>query len=116
MNSLQHKRRFFGAIIKDLYDSLDEIYIPDYKWKNGRPIIIRYNQHFTDADTMRWYLKIFDENYPKSEAGEPYSTKDVTDKQLALHTEYLTYVAGMNGLTFKVDNEEWERTIERYNR
>lgn len=112
MSSIQHKRYFFGLIVSDIYDNLDELLIPDYRYSNGRPLIIRRDRDYADLDMMRWFLKIFDTSYPKKENGEPYSLREVTDKQLVDHTEYIRLVAAENCYSLKIDDEEWERIKE----
>lgn len=116
-NSFQ--RKFFGDYVKDFFDNRGEIKIPDYLF-DGKPIILVKYDDYSDQDKLRYYLKMFDDSFPKrtDENGDtvPFSMAELESKQVIEHIEYMRYVLANNGVSFKSDEEEWNRTIQMYNR
>lgn len=107
---------FFGNFVKELFDKNHEILIPDLVWEDGNKCkIVKYEDYY-DTDKLRWYLKIFDFNYPKYDNGEPYSLRDVDSKVVTNHIEYFRLVLAENGKTFASDDKEWELILQQYNR
>lgn len=113
--SSKYQGKLFSDYVQDMY-SQKFLKIPFLTWENGEEIIITRGEDYHDSDTLRWFLKIFDIKYPKHENGEPYSFAKVNSKVLTDHLEYYRLVLAHNGTCFKSDDDEWNRTIELYNR
>ena len=116
--SNQFMKKFFGDYIKDFFNNRGEIKIPDYMFGNEPVILIKYDD-YCDTDKLRYYLKMFDSDFPKRIVDgevEPYSMAELDTKQVIAHIDYMRYVLANNGTCFKSDDEEWQRTIEMYNR
>lgn len=107
---------FFGQIIDDVFKNYGQIKIPEYKWEDGSSVILIKYEDYTDADKLRYFLKIFDSNFPKLEDGEPLSMRYMENKAVVEHIEYIRYVLSENGAWLKEDEAEWNRLIEQYNR
>ena len=63
---------------------------------------------------FKWWLKQLNLDYPRTDNGEPYSTRTITTKQTMQHIEWCIMVMGENGLVFPFVAEEWERLKENY--
>lgn len=114
--SKQFQGKIFGGFIDDLFNNHAQFKIPEFVWDDGTPIIIKKYEDYHDSDMLRWFLKIFDENYPKHENGKPWSYANVSSNTLVKHLEYMRLVLAYNGESFKEDLEEWDRLISQYNR
>lgn len=123
--SKAYQGKIFGDYVEDMF-SHAQLKIPFLQWENGEPCIIKKYDDYEDQDRLRWYLKIFDEKYPKYPKGyinqdgklmeyEPYSFKDVDSRTITHHMEYYRLVLSNNGLWFKSDEDEWQRIINATN-
>jgi hypothetical protein len=110
------QRFFFGAVVDDIFKRYMQFKIPDYKWEDGTALVLNKYEDYEDADKLRWYLKIFDPNFPKDSEGHPLSMAVVDTDVVLKHIEYMNYVLVNNGSCLAVYDEEWKRLIEQYNR
>ena len=92
--------RFYHSLLNELVKSTNKLKIPG--------IGIYY---FSTLESLKMFLKIANLDYPKNEEGEPTSTKDLSNKELVAHIEFIFKVATENGYTFRVIEEEWQRLI-----
>ncbi len=108
--------KFFGDIIDDVYKNYGQIIIPEFFWEDGSKVILQKGENYNDPDKLRWFLKVFDEKFPKDEKGNPRSMATVDTKTTVNHIEYIRLVLSHNGAWLKTDEEEWDRLKEFANR
>ena len=114
--SKKFQGKFFGDYVNDLFKNYGQVKIPDFVWDDGSPVLLIKYEDYNDVDRLRWFLKIFDTNFPKKQNGEPYSMRDIDSKIVCSHIDFMRTVLIENGSSFLSDDEEWKLLIEQYNR
>lgn len=108
--------KFFGDYIDDVFNNYGQIKIPDFKWEDDSEVVLLKYDDYCSADRLRFFLKIFDIDFPKMGDGTPFSMRDVSNSVVINHIDYIRYVLAHNGSYFTSDSDEWNRLIELYNR
>jgi len=127
--SSQFNRYHHGAILNDMFTQRSFLSFGFLGFKDtlrgGDYIIVKGEDYFEASNnhddiekpqTLKNYLKYFDLEYPRNDKEVPLSTKELNSKQVTSHEEFIRLVASNNGFSLKVDDEEWNRTIQMYNR
>ena len=65
--------------------------------------------------TFKQMLKYINLDYPRDEIGHPISTRDISNKELVQHIEFIFKLAAQNGVEMSVIKQEWELLIRRAN-
>ena len=90
-------RLYHGAFLKYLYDQMVQ-----------RKCIIMRFVTFKDA------IKHINPDYPRDNKGDPISTKDISSKALVQHIDFIIAWSGSYGVTPRIIDEEWERTLNDF--
>ena len=131
--SNNHNRFHHGAILNDMYKNRNFLsfgFLNIFDTQTNQPFTITKGNDYTEVAnihddirsprTLKNWLKLADCNYPRNMDGElkdyPKSTTELTDKEVHEHQEFIRLVAVNNGYTLKIDQEEWDRMIQMYNR
>ena len=62
--SSSFNRKFFGDYVRDFFNNRGEIKIPDWEFE-GQPVVLKKYDDYECQDKLRYYLKMFDDNFPK---------------------------------------------------
>jgi len=98
--------RFYHAIINEFYKKAP------LKLKTELGVL--YIRGFT-FENFKQVLKYINLDYPRNEYGHPLSTRDISNKELIQHIEFLIKLAGENGVEFSFVEQEWEILLRRAN-
>jgi len=105
MKISQNFNRFYHAIIKEFYNKAP------LKLKTELGVL--YIRGFT-FENFKQVLKYINLDYPRND-GHPLSTRDISNKELIEHIEFLIKLAGENGIEFSFVEQEWNLILRRYN-
>jgi len=128
-----YNRFHHGAILNDMFHNRSFLsfgFLNIIDTQTNQPFTIVKGEHYTEVAnnyddikspyTLKNWLKLADCNYPRNKDGElkdyPKSTTELTSKEVHEHQEFIRLVAVNNGYTLKIDDEEWNRMIQMYNR
>lgn len=67
-----------------------------------------------DMEYLKYWLKVFNLDYPMAENGNKYSTKWIDTKQAMQHIEWCIKIMGENGYSMSFIDDEWERLVQNY--
>jgi len=67
-----------------------------------------------NMDYLKFWLKVFNLDYPIGDNGVKYSTRWIDTKQTAQHIEWCIKIMGENGHELPFVREEWERLVNQY--
>ncbi len=99
--------RFYHSQIKELFQK-----IPSKLKIEGIGTIYINGMTFY---TFKQMLKLINLDYPRDEVGHPLSTRDISNKELVQHIEFIFKLAGQNGIEMNVIKQEWELLLRRAN-
>lgn len=102
--SYQFIKWVFAVPLEDLRekDVVLEFSTPRFKF---RPSAI-------SKESTRNLLKFLDFDYPRDDKGNPVSYRDLSNKQMQSHIEWIIRQAGESGVELKHIREEWSRLME----
>ena len=99
--------RFYHSQIKELFQK-----IPSKLKIEGIGTIYIKGMTFY---TFKQMLKLINLDYPRDEAGHPLSTRDISNKELVQHIEFIFKLAAQNGVEMNIIKQEWELLLRRAN-
>ena len=97
--------RFYHALLGEIYKQL----------KNPlrfEGVGVMYIQSLEQLKTV---CKLLNLDYPRDASGYPTSTRDITDKKLVEHIEYLIKLAYQNGYEISAVEAEWKEILNENN-
>ena len=62
--------------------------------------------------SVKMMLKMLDLNYPRNSMQEVISIKDIENKELCEHIEFIFKTLAENSITLKVVEDEWQRLLK----
>ena len=84
--------RFYHALLHDIYIQMQ-----------------RQNRIIMSFERFKEALKYLNANYPRyTDTGNLVSTKDISDRDLSDHVEFIIAWAGEYGITPQIIEDEWE--------
>lgn len=96
--------RFYHSLIGELFKkSNNKLWIEDV----GYLYVYNLNQ-------LKQALKYLNLDYPRKDY-LPLSTRDIGNKKLIEHIEFIFKIAGDNGISFDVIEQEWQRLLNEAN-
>ncbi len=63
---------------------------------------------------LKYWLKVYNLDYPMADNGIKYSTRWINTKQTMQHIEWCIKIMGDNGHELPFVKEEWERLVNQY--
>lgn len=83
--------------------------------RTGGAFRIYKYEDYNSLEELKRLLKILNVNYGVDiEKDEKISTKDINNKALLKHIEYIFKLAGNNSISLKVVEDEWSYLINYY--
>ena len=112
-NSFYHSR-----ILNDMFSQANQIVFCEVKdTRTGKNFILKKYDDYTDVDELKQLLKILNFNYKVDEKNDKkVSTKDINNKELRSHIEYVIKLCAENDITLPMVQEDWDLMIQMYNR
>lgn len=120
--------RFYHSVLNDLYQKSQSLQIRDLKdTRTGGAFRIWKHEHYCEVeeelkeadystvDELKQCLKILNVNYAvDEEKDKKVSTKDVDNKELLNHIEWMVKVSHWNSIELDFVQKEWEYLINYY--
>ena len=103
--------RFYHAILNEAFVKARQISFRE--WKNtdtGGCLIFYKDEDYSDMDELKQIFKLMNVEY-KVDGEKKLSTAKINSKALCEHIVWVTKILNENGITFKHDDEEWERIL-----
>lgn len=77
--------------------------------------MLEKHEHYDDMDDLKQLLKILNIEYAVDiKADKKTSTKDIDNKHLLEHIEWIFYTASINSITLDIVEAEWQYLINYY--
>tara|TARA_R110000851_G_C12974942_1_gene555722 strand:- start:55 stop:360 length:306 start_codon:yes stop_codon:yes gene_type:complete len=85
--------------------------------RTGEAFILKKYDGYEDEDDLKQSLKTLNWDYPvDEEKDEKVSTKDIDNKELLAHIEYVIKLCAENDIILPMVQEDWDLMIQMYNR
>ena len=117
--------RFYHSILNDLHKKSNSLVIRELidTRTGGAFKLVKY-EDWTDMDELKQLLKILNLDYkvvvkncfqtPLEYLEEKQSTKDIDNKELLKHIEWIFRTAANNGISLQFIEDEWRELINYY--
>lgn len=103
--------RFYHALLNEAYQKARQISFREWKDTNTGGCLIFYkHEDYEDMDDLKQIFKLMNINY-SVDGDKKLSTAKINSKALCEHIIWITKILNENGITFKHDDEEWERIL-----
>ena len=97
--------RFYHSLLGEIYKQLKNPLRFD-----GIGVI-----YVANLEQLKMVCKLLNLNYPRDASGEPISTRDISNKKLVEHIEYLIKLAYQNGYEISAVEAEWRKLLNENN-
>jgi len=94
--------RFYHSLLREFYQQAVKVRIEG--------VGVLYLRGLT-LDNFKQTLKLLNFNYPRKN-NTPLSTRDITNKELVGHIEYIIKIAYQNGYKLSIVEREWENLLK----
>tara|TARA_R110001632_G_scaffold83751_2_gene185243 strand:+ start:83 stop:388 length:306 start_codon:yes stop_codon:yes gene_type:complete len=85
--------------------------------RTGKNFILKKYDDYVDIDELKQLLKLLNFNYKVDEKNDiKVSTKDIDNKELSAHIEYVIKLCAENDIILPMVQEDWDLMIQMYNR
>ena len=109
--SRQHNN-FYHLVIKQAFEAGGHLVFKELlDTRTGKPFLLEKNIDYFDLDDLKQIFKAVNFDYPIDDDGEKVSTKEITDKELVQHLEFIYKTLGENGYLIPIIEEEWQRLM-----
>jgi hypothetical protein len=98
--------RFYHSLLREFYRQADKIIIEG--------VGVLYLKGLT-YNNFKQALKLLNFDYPRKN-NIPLSTRDITNKELVEHVEFIVKLAYQNGYKLSVVEQEWELIFKKEHR
>lgn len=108
--------RFYHSVLNDLYRKSQSLQVRDLiDTRTGGAFRIWKHEDYNCVDDLKQLLKILNLNYAvDEEKDKKVSTKDVDNKELLNHIEWMVKVSHWNSIELDFVHQEWEYLINYY--
>jgi len=101
--------RFYHALLNEAFHKARQISFREWKDNSTNGCLIFYKYEDYDCmDELKQIFKLMNLNYEVC-GDDKLSTKDIDNKKLSSHIEWITKILNENGIEFNHDIEKWER-------
>lgn len=108
--------RFYHSVLNDLLRKSNKLVFRDLMdTRSNGAFSLTKHEDFNDLEDLKQLLKILNVNYSVNEKEDKKtSTKDVDNKELLSHLEWIFKLASDNAITLDVIEAEWQYLINYY--
>tara|TARA_R110000796_G_scaffold53290_1_gene125129 strand:- start:1459 stop:1791 length:333 start_codon:yes stop_codon:yes gene_type:complete len=110
-----------------MFEKANQIVFPEIKdTRTGKNFILKKYEEYSDVDELKQSLKLLNFNYkvvrkkglitPLQYFEEKISTKDIDNKELLAHIEWVIKLCAENDILLPMVQEDWDMMIQMYNR
>ena len=96
--------RFYHSLLKEFYQQAVKVRIEG--------VGVLYLKGLT-YNNFKQTLKLLNFNYPRKN-NTPLSTRDINNKELVEHVEYIIKIAYQNGYKLSVVEQEWDLILKEH--
>lgn len=106
--------RFYHSILNDLYKKSSSLVIRELiDTRTGGSFKLTKHEDYSEMDELKQLLKILNLDYKVNE-DKKTSTKDIDNKELLKHIEWIFRTASNNGITLDIVEDDWNYLINYY--
>tara|TARA_R110000744_G_scaffold336044_1_gene441375 strand:- start:266 stop:571 length:306 start_codon:yes stop_codon:yes gene_type:complete len=101
-----------------MFEQANQIIFPEIKdTRTSKNFILKKYDDYVDVNELKQLLKILNFNYEVDEKNDKkVSTKDIDNKDLLAHIEYVIKLCTENDILLPMVQEDWDLMIQMYNR
>lgn len=117
--SSQFNRFYHGVVLNQVLNAKDDLGRPvnsiqfrDWKDTNtGGALTFYKHEDYYDIDDLKEIFKVMNLDYPIESDGK-VSTKEITQRELSRHIEWVLKIMGENFIELDFVREEWDRILK----
>ena len=116
--STRFNKFYHSRILKDMFSKANQIVFCEIRdTRTGKNFILKKYEEYSDVEELKQLLKILNFNYKVDKKNDKkISTKDINNKELLAHIEYVIKLCAENEIMLPMVQEEWDFMIQTYNR
>tara|TARA_R110002074_G_scaffold400352_3_gene595602 strand:+ start:122 stop:481 length:360 start_codon:yes stop_codon:yes gene_type:complete len=116
--STRFNKFYHSRILNDMFLKANQIVFCEIKdTRTGKNFILKKYEEYSDVEELKQLLKILNFNYKVDKKNDKkISTKDIDNKELLAHIEWVIKLCAENDIMLPMVQEEWDLMIQTYNR